>query len=55
MPNVDAEGVFPVEAVAALRRRTARPGVADRGRRPRAGLVEFTEVIGELAAACGTQ
>ena len=53
--RVDAEGMFPGRGRRrAAGERTARPGVADRGRRPGAGPVEFTEVIGELAAACGS-
>lgn len=53
--RVDAEGVFPVESVAALRESgllglVLPAEVGGLG----AGPVEFTEVVGELAAACGS-
>ncbi|WP_006243383.1 Rv1679 family acyl-CoA dehydrogenase [Mycolicibacterium tusciae] len=53
--RVDAEGIYPVEAVAALRDSGLLGLVLPRevgglG----AGPVQFTEVIGELAAACGS-
>ena len=53
--RVDAEGVFPVEAVTALRESgllglVLPTEVGGLG----AGPVEFTEVLGELAAACGS-
>jgi len=53
--HVDADGVFPVAAVDALRGSgllglTLPEHVGGLG----AGPVEFTEVVGELAAACGS-
>jgi len=53
--RVDAEGIFPAEAVAALRESgllglVLPTEVGGLG----AGPVEFTEVVGELAAVCGS-